>query len=250
MKPMDLAKYRTSELEVRRAEDIVSLIPDVGGCALDVGALDGHYTKLLATRFDTVVALDLQQPAVKHAKVQCVSGNVTNLPFGESSFDFVLCAEVLEHVPGNMLAKACADLSRVMRNYLLIGVPYKQDIRIGRTTCVACGMKSPPWGHLNSFDEQRLKSLFPGLRIERTSFVGETKEATNCVAALLSDWAGNPYGNYSAAYLCVRCGTSLVPPTARSVTQKVLTKMAGVANCVTEVFAEVHPIWIHVLFKK
>src|SRR5450432_2290260 len=166
-----------------------------GGCALDVGARDGHFSRLLAETFGSVVALDLQQPQWRHPGVQCVSGDVTHLEFADESFDLVVCTEVLEHILPHQLADAGAELERVTRRYLLIGVPFLQDIRVGRTTCNRCGATNPPWGHVNTFDAQRLLSLFSAsLAVKQLSYVGMTKESTNRLSAFLMDQGRNPYG--------------------------------------------------------
>ena len=69
----------------------------------------------LAERFDRVVALDLAKPEIDHPAIEPVEGNVTCLPFDDNQFDAVLCAEVLEHIPEHLLAKACSEIARVAR---------------------------------------------------------------------------------------------------------------------------------------
>ena len=158
---MDLTLYSKSDSERCRIENVLRLIPATGGAsALDVGTRDGYFSKILAEKYDSVIALDLKKPSIDVKNVRCVQGNVTCLQYEDNSFDLVLCTEVLEHIPQNLLEKACAELSRVSKKYLLIGVPYKQDIRLGRTTCCECGRRNPPWGHVSTFDENRLKELF------------------------------------------------------------------------------------------
>jgi cyclopropane fatty-acyl-phospholipid synthase-like methyltransferase len=182
---MDVAERRAAPSEKQRSEDLVMLFPASGGVALDIGARDGHYSVLLAERFERVIALDLEKPEVTHPRVQCVAGNAAHLEFEDDSIDFVLCAEVLEHIPTAILAKVCREIERVSKDRFLIGVPYRQDIRVGRTTCSSCGKTNPPWGHINSFDEDRLRALFPGSRATKVSMVGKTIEQTN---ALASQW--------------------------------------------------------------
>src|SRR5262245_18900113 len=194
---MDLAEYRNSESGRMRVADLTRLLPSNLDSALDVGARDGFISKLLVGHFPNVTALDMEEPRIDGERIRCVKGDVTGLNFPDASFDLVLCAEVLEHLPGRTLARACGELSRVAREYLLIGVPYKQDLRVGRLTCRACGKKNPPWGHVNSFDEDRLKELFFEFKVDGLSFVGEVVAWTNPFSTFLMDLAGNPYGSYS-----------------------------------------------------
>lgn len=242
---MDLEEYRRSASEQLRTRELVDLMPRAGKSALDIGARDGHFTRILADRFASVVALDLTLPVIDHPRVRCVEGNAAHMAFADSEFDFVLCAEVLEHIPSPALEAVCAEIERVAKERILIGVPYKQDIRVGRMTCVACGTKNPPWGHVNSFDEGSLRRLFPGCSVESIRLVGESAQQTNAIAAFLTDLAGNPYGTFGQDEPCIRCGQPLEPPAERTLIQKVLTRLGFWAQSVSGAFRRPHGNWIH-----
>ncbi len=246
----DLSEYRNSDSEKERIADLIGLLPENIETILDIGARDGFLSKLLAERCSRVTALDLEKPSICHNKIQCVKGNITTLDFPDKYFDLVFCAEVLEHLPGNLLSRACAEVTRVSNRYVIIGVPYKQDIRIGRTTCQVCGKKNPPWGHLNSFDENRLLDLFPQCNVVKWSFIGTTDIRSNFIACILLDFAGNPYGTYSQAEPCVHCNSSLKLPPERTTPQKILTRLAFWAKSVQKPFLKPHPNWVHVLLEK
>ena len=133
----NLTQYRASELEKKRIADLMNMIPCNHGKVLDIGARDGFVSLQLAKRFE-VTALDLEPPHIEHPAINCVGGNVCSLDFTEDTFDVVLCAEVLEHIPSALLPAACSEMARVSSKYVIVGVPYRQDIRVGRTTCLAC----------------------------------------------------------------------------------------------------------------
>ncbi|MDD5036233.1 MAG: class I SAM-dependent methyltransferase, partial [Methylococcaceae bacterium] len=200
--------------------------------------------------YENVTALDLEKPSIVHKNIQCVQGDITNLEFDDDSFGLVFCAEVLEHIPTRLLDQACSELSRVSKEYLLIGVPYNQDIRVGRTTCYTCGKKNPPWGHVNSFDEKRLASLFPKFEICEISFVCDNVSRTNAVSAMLMDFAGNPYGTYIQEEPCIHCNNRLIPPPERNILQKISTKLAFFVDKIQRPFLRKQGNWIHVLYKK
>ncbi|HEX6703700.1 MAG TPA: class I SAM-dependent methyltransferase [Albitalea sp.] len=247
---IDLRAYRQSATERQRSDDLMRLAAGGAASALDVGARDGYFSRLLAERYQHVVALDLVKPSIAHPRVSCIAGDATAMPFADAGFDLVLCAEVLEHIPPPLLARACAELARVTRTHLLVGVPFEQDTRVGRTTCGVCGQANPPWGHVNQFDETRLRSLFAGMRIEAMSFVGESRDSTNALSRVLMDLAGNPYGTYGQDEPCVFCGASIMQAPSRSLAQKALTRAAFWARGVTEVFDRPRPAWIHLLLRK
>jgi Methyltransferase domain len=247
---MDLTEYRSSASERMRVADLMRLLPGNLDSVLDIGARDGFISKLLAVHFPNVTALDLEEPRIDDERIRCVKGDVASLNFPDASFDLVFCAEVIEHIPGRTLVRACGELSRVARAYLLIGVPYKQDLRVGRLTCHACGKKNPPWGHVNSFDENRLKALFPEFEVVGLSLVGEVDAGTNPFSTFLTDLAGNPYGDYSQEEPCVYCGAKFRSPPERNLLRKALTKIAFYVNESQKAFSKRRPNWIHVLFQK
>ena len=246
---MDLSAYRASEREQSRINDLLELLPGAPGArVLEIGARDGYISRLLADRFDEVTALDLTRPDIDHPNVVPVQGDVTKLAFPDRSFDFVLCAEVLEHIPPDLLAAACNELMRVTRNSMVIGVPFRQDTRVGRTTCGACGGQNPCWGHVNSFDENRLRTLFVDFDGVQVHFVGKNRSATNFLSTWLMDLAGNPYGTYDQEEDCVICGAELLPPRDRTLVQKLCTKLSFWLQFAQNRFTPVKPNWIHMQF--
>ena len=248
---MDLTAYRNKEIEKARTDDLMALLPDnCRGTALDIGARDGWFSSLLAEKFDKVTALDLEKPSIIHTRIHCVKGDATDLNFDSGEFDLVFCAEVLEHITSKHLQKACTEIKRVANRYILIGGPFKQDIRIGRTKCYTCGKRNPPWGHVNSFDELKLKNLFSLCDVKKISFVGENNECTNSFSVLLMDFAGNPYGTYHQEEPCVHCGGKLRKLPQRNILQKVATRAAFYSKNIQQRFRSPHPNWIHILFEK
>jgi ubiquinone/menaquinone biosynthesis C-methylase UbiE len=247
---MDLKEYRESSKEQRRINDLMALIPSQGESALDIGSRDGFLAVKLTGYYDKVTALDLIKPDIEDKTIECVRGNITDLRFPDNTFDLVLCAEVLEHIQPHLLQQACSELYRVSKKHVLIGVPYKQDTRFGRTTCYSCGKKNPPYGHVNSFDESRLRSLFPGMREIKVSYIGETKEKTNFLSTYFLDLAGNPYGTYHQEETCIYCENRLKNPPERSFIQKVFTKLAFLLRDIQSLFVSSQPNWIHILFEK
>lgn len=53
-----------------------------------------------------------------------IVGSVTALPCQENSFDLVIAAEVLEHIPYEELAGALSEIRRVTRRYAYITLPH------------------------------------------------------------------------------------------------------------------------------
>jgi hypothetical protein len=245
-----LRDYRSTPAERARVADLMRLLPAGLATAIDIGARDGFISKAVAQHVASVTALDLQCPVVTHSGVTCVEGDATALQFAAGSFDIVVCAEVIEHIPSPALEAACQELGRVAGKYVLIGVPYKQDIRDAQSTCYSCGGVNPPWAHVNTFDEARLAQLFPSLKIKDVSFIGQGEPGTNAVSAALLTFAGNPYGTYVQEEPCLHCNAKLKPPPPRTLAQKIATKVAFLLRALVNKFRKPHANWIHVLFEK
>ncbi len=244
-------EYRNTPRETERIANLLALVPRRIESALDIGARDGFISKLLAKRLPRVTALDLEVPLIDDDRIVCIKGDLRALDLPHASADLVVCSEVLEHIAPEHLATACSELSRVSRRYVLVGVPFKQDTRVGRTTCAACGRVNPPWGHVNRFDEFGLRSLFPSCEVARTSFVGVADPGTNALACRLMDLAGNPYGTYAQDEPCIHCGAALVAPgEKRTLRQRLLARAAVYAKGIQRPFIRSHANWIHVLFER
>ncbi|MFH1563682.1 MAG: class I SAM-dependent methyltransferase [Nitrospirota bacterium] len=247
---MDIKKEKEISMEEERISNLINIIPKGRHSVLDVGARDGKISILLTAFFKNITALDLQKPNISDKNIISLQGDVTHLEFPDDSFDTVICTEVLEHIPHNLLRKACDEISRVVKYDIVISVPYKQDIRVGRTTCLSCGKKNPPWGHVNVFDENYLNELFQGLICKQISFVGENKSKTNFVATLLMDLAGNSYGTYNQKERCIYCQEKLQQPSVSTLSQKIYTKLALYLNSIQGYFISPEPIWIYVVYSK
>jgi SAM-dependent methyltransferase len=247
-RPMDLKKYRETPWERARIADLTRLLPQERKSVLEIGARDGHISRLLAERFEKVTALDLEKPTFQVDRVVPVQGDVCRLEFPDGSFDCVVCTEVLEHVPD--VEKAATEIGRVARHEIVVGVPYRQDLRVGRTTCAACLRTNPPWGHVNSFDQNSLKELFRDWEPAVTSFVWQNRERTSAIAAWLMDRAGNPWGTYHQAEPCIHCGAELRRPSNSSLKQRALAGIAERMNAVQRIWTKAWPNWIHMVFRE
>ena len=246
-------KELQSPIEQERINNLISIIPKGYSTLLDIGARDGYISNLLSPFFRKVTALDLEKPRLAEENIITVKGDVTNLEFPDNSFDVTLCTEVLEHIPPELLSNACNEIVRVAKSFVVIGVPYKQDIRYGRTTCSFCRGENPPWGHVNIFDVNKLERLFRSLRLESKSFLGKSGWGkTNLFSALLMDLAGNPWGVYDREQRCLHCGRKVIPLLSenRNVLEKVCSKIAYLLNTLQTFFTPSCPTWVHIVFKK
>lgn len=177
------------------------LPPDASSC-LEVGFNALRMTPLLAERYD-VVGIDLPHRFERDTSYRLAFATAAALPFVDDSFDLVVCTEVLEHMPEEVLANAVRELGRVSRRYLLVTVPYRQRVWNEHYKCAQCGFIGNSMEHLHYFDEAAVSRMFPG-------YVA----ATNCLGGTIHgyapDWlyraanrAGNAWANLP--WRCTAC---------------------------------------------
>jgi len=131
---------------------------------LDAGCGEGETLARLGTLLgERVAAVDLSDYSVARVRerlpaVDARVASVTDLPFGDDSFDLVLCLEVLEHLrePG----AAVAELARVGSRDVIISVPHEPWFQVGsllRGKYVSSLGNHPE--HLNHYSRRTLRAL-------------------------------------------------------------------------------------------
>jgi uncharacterized protein YbaR (Trm112 family) len=92
-----------------RKDQIIAAVAAGGGkLTLDIGCAAGGKRSLLTERGNRYVGLDVQ--AFSGPDIQATAAS---LPFGDATFDFVICDSVLEHVPEPW--KVTAEIFRVLK---------------------------------------------------------------------------------------------------------------------------------------
>lgn len=146
------------------------------GSILDVGAGPLGLGACLPYRF---VGVDTWYPEPPISSQMAVKASATCLPFADKSFDFVLCIEVLEHIPFASRPQVVAELTRVARKRIIITHPFGKLGRLGdRLHWFQYGLLRPlkierPWWLQEHFQnplpdpKQYLGSSHESFQIER-----------------------------------------------------------------------------------
>ncbi|MGH8064829.1 MAG: oligosaccharide flippase family protein [Candidatus Entotheonellia bacterium] len=248
-RPLPREHPPVSALEAERLKNIQAICPQVE-TVLEVGAGKGRVTGVLLGQCKRITALDLEAPTWTLPDVHPVKGDVRKLEFPDNSFDLVVCTEVLEHVWPEDLRQACKEILRVSRRYVLVGVPFDQDIRLGRTTCSHCGIKNPPYGHIGQFTQVKLLKAFAPAHVVTLQYVGQTRLKTNLISTALMDFSGNPWGTYDQDEPCIFCKRKLQQPTQMSIVKRLASYTAATLNSFQSHLARRKANWIHVLLEK
>lgn len=124
----------------------------IKGEVLDAGAGSGA----LISRLPNATGIDL---APKDKNI--IQGDITKMPFGSRRFGAVFATEVLEHLSDDILMASLKEIKRVLKSggFFIVTVPYKENIDKNKIECPKCGEHFHRWGHLQSFDEDRIKKI-------------------------------------------------------------------------------------------
>ncbi len=180
-KPTNERKFETANPVVQRmiggffgalTEVLQPLRP---ASTLDAGCGEGETIDRIGHLLgDRIAAIDIEpycvaRTAERHPNAAVVQGSVTALPFADSSFDLVLCLEVLEHLENP--AAAVRELVRVSSRDVVVSVPSEPWFRLGS---LARGKYLRTLGnhpeHINRFNRRGLEALLgsslEGIRVE------------------------------------------------------------------------------------
>jgi SAM-dependent methyltransferase len=148
--------------EMVRYERIADKVGSLG-CAVDFGCGDGFLSNLLAKKGLDVFSVDLALSRLKKTKAACthdsfVITDIEKVGFKSNNFDYLVCSEVLEHIPNYPIV--IREMFRVLKPgaKAVITVPYKEKLKT--YVCPHCHESFHPDDHLHRFDKGNLAETF------------------------------------------------------------------------------------------
>ena len=187
--------YRSQRRTWRGVTRLEGLPFAPGSRILEVGCGNGKTMSALMDAGYFVIGIDFSAEAVKACKglmkdadVMCAS--VTDMPFGDASFDGAVMFHVLENIDVPDVAKAVSELRRVLRpgSYLMVKVFSVDDMRSGKGKSVSGDTVVRGNGiRYRYFTESSLRGCFPDAECVSISTVrdgtrfGETRSRIEAV---------------------------------------------------------------------
>lgn len=149
------------DFDKNRIVETVSFIPREVNQLLDVGCGNGVFCNYLAIERNNIeiTGLDRSETALKYLKTAKILGDITHIPFSDGKFQCVTCLEVLEHLTIEDYAKAIDELARVSSRYIILSVPYNENLEKNLTQCPKCKTAFNLDLHLRSFNKNDLEAL-------------------------------------------------------------------------------------------
>ena len=232
-----------SSRERERLEKTVDAVPADARTGLEIGFHDFRLTRGLERKLD-LVSIDLPRKVDQPGNARLVFSGIQRLPFRDAAFDIVLCTEVLEHLPDDVLQVGVRELSRVSRKYLLLSVPYRQRVWNEVFRCAHCGMVANTMDHVRFFDDRLLLRLFPGATLLTVELVG----SINGYAPDWLYWTASRIGNAwqglvyrDACPGCHRPPKAVTPNVLGYILQRIIWRM--------ERRARPRPAWVLALLR-
>ena len=195
-----------------RVAELADLLPADAKTLLDVGCGNGLFVNHLAAmhpgRFTRLAGVDRSAAALRHVRPPRCQVGMEALPFADRAFDIATCMEVLEHVPVPVYPLALAELARVARRFVLVNVPWRQDLDADLSRCPSCRTMFNGDFHVRSYDETAIDSLLAphGFRAVWTRMLGGRRVFADqlVLSRLHRWWRGRPW--MSAHAICPVCG--------------------------------------------
>jgi SAM-dependent methyltransferase len=152
----------TNAGNLQRIDETIALVPRDVRSLLDAGCGNGVFANRLSrARADVeVTATDRSQAALAHVTTAKFAADLTDIPRPDKSFDAVSCLQVLEHVQHQHYDRALGELARLSRRYLVIGVPFREDLLRDFTRCPECLSHFNLNFHFRSYDTANIARMF------------------------------------------------------------------------------------------
>jgi len=194
-------KYNNNIAEVERAKRTINLIPHDVMSVLDIGCGNGIITNMIKKPF--VVGLDFAKVPLAQVRTHVILASCDKLPIKSEKFDLIVLTEVLEHLDDETYVATIEEIRRLKPKYLLITVPFEENIELHLCKCSVCGNLFHMSHHYRKFDDSWFYKDFPEfdlVKIEYTTYYTPRSEKL----ILLKQKFG--VYSYSDVAVCNKCG--------------------------------------------
>ena len=186
---------------------IKGIIPAEVSSILDVGCGNGMILESLPPQLWTVGG-DRSWIALARNSQRRVQMSADALPFRTHAFSMVMCHQIFEHLPDEILSSASREMGRVAERYVMVSVPYQEHIDQERARCARCSTIYNVWGHIRSFQSvTEVRGLFPDFDLRLHVHCGRENVYRNPLAL----WCMQDLGGYwttNTHAVCPACGSA------------------------------------------
>lgn len=239
-----------SDSDRERIVETVKMIPKKVDSVADIGCGNGVFVNFLKQkgRIKTLIGIDTSASALKYVSTAKKNGDITNIPLTTKSYDLVASLEVIEHLNLKEFSKAVDELARVSKRYILISVPYKENLRKSFIDCPKCLTRFNASHHKRSFGKDYIEHLFDekGFVCKDTKLIGRLNNYF-LLSQFLSMYRKLKKIKYNHTMLCPVCGFRIENEYAGSQTKEQKKKFSLVKSFWPKTYRSK---WIAALYEK
>ncbi|MGY5876828.1 MAG: oligosaccharide flippase family protein [Candidatus Thorarchaeota archaeon] len=233
----------TNQEKMRIAETL-QLVPKDIHSVLDVGCFDCRMTRGITNR--RVVGLDIHIESGCH-NIDTILGSITSLPFEKGAFECIIGTEVLEHLEKRDYERAIAEINRVAKKWILISVPFNEDLEEGRIQCEFCGNIFHVWGHKRRYRTITHLDIFSSFKRIACVYIGKRFTGLKSITRIL--------GRTGKSVLveqveCSQCRSTIRGIEALSLPHKMIFQVNNLVKRIKALVNRGDPIWIAVIYRR
>ncbi len=204
-------RWKNRRADQERARLAAAWLPSEVSSILDVGCGNGVYANIHEDNRHKI-GLDLSKAALAHLTVPSIQADASRLPFPSLSFDACVCMEMLEHLPQGIYPATINELMRVSGKYILITVPYNENIKHQTVICPKCHYSFHAYNHLRSYQEMDLPNIFGNQAHLRRykAIVPARREALPGLWNLIRRYKHRGGRNFPLNTMCPHCGYTVI----------------------------------------
>ena len=199
--------YDDNITQINRAKETINLIPEDVKSVLDIGCGNGIVTNMIEKPF--VVGLDFAKIPLTQVETNAVQASIDRLPTKSKTFDLIILTEVLEHLDDEIYIKAIEEIKRLKGNYILITVPFDENVELGLCKCSVCGNLFHGSHHYRRFDNSWFNEEFPEYSMEKIKYASYSIPPNEKLDNIKYKFGVH---TYSEVAVCNRCGNRPIRP--------------------------------------
>lgn len=200
-------KYHDNISEINRGKEIVDLIPKNVTSVIDIGCGNGIVTNMINKSF--VVGLDFAKIPLVQVNKNKILAAIDLLPVKSKKFDLILLCEVLEHLDDGAYNKTIREIKRLSSPYLIISVPFEENVDLSRCKCDSCGNYFNINHHYRTFDIDTVKGEFPEYVVEKIKYTSCRISSNEKLIKLKHKFGVYLYSDVA---VCNKCGGHPMKP--------------------------------------
>jgi SAM-dependent methyltransferase len=240
-----------SEADTKRIEFLSKLVISKKVTSIaDIGCGNGLFLNYLKNNyndnFNRLCGIERSESAISKVNTEKYVASINSIPLKDKEFDFVSCQEVIEHLPNDIFQKSISELGRISSKYIMISVPYNEDLENSLVSCPSCKTRFNPEYHMRSFTSNELKALedILGAKVIEIGYI-------NVIEYAFPKLLGKVFGvnnSFPIHTICPMCGYNENSKLTLSVRS---TSSSGIKKIGKKIWPKKNrKRWIYALYKK